>query len=220
MHTPRHRISPFGLGTLGSLLLLLLCMAPAKAFDQPLFGYAEQRQQNMSLFTQWLSVLERHILEDLPEADCDADTLNRCHLRKWLAFIEEIRPLSRLEQLRRVNQYANEKRYILDLDNYGLEDYWAVAREFLYNGGDCEDYAITKLFSLLWLNIPREQMRIVVLQDTNLRVAHAILAIEEAGEIYILDNQIQSVVKHRQIVHYVPVYSINEDAWWLHVPAS
>lgn len=200
--------------------LLLMASSAAGAFEPGLFGYAEARQSNMSLFTQWLSVLERHILYDLPEADCSEQRINRCHLREWQAFLDSIRALPREQQLREVNRYANQKQYLLDMDNYGQGDYWAIAREFLYNGGDCEDYAITKLFSLLWLGFPKEQMRIVVLQDTNLRIPHAILAVQQAEDIMILDNQIEAVVGHQQIVHYVPVYSINEQAWWLHTPAS
>jgi predicted transglutaminase-like cysteine proteinase len=199
--------------TLTTLLLALPCQG---AFDQPLFGYDQQRQEDMRLFTQWLGALERHVLYDLPEADCDQNTLNRCHLRNWLAYLETLKTLPLREQLIRVNRYANAKEYVLDIDNYQLEDYWAIAREFLYNGGDCEDYAITKLFSLLWLGIPEEQLRLVVLQDTNLRIPHAVLAVDLGDDIAILDNQIQEVVSHRAIIHYVPVYSINQQAWWLH----
>jgi len=100
----------------------------------------------------------------------------------------------------------------------GAEDYWAVAREFLYNDGDCEDYAITKLFSLRWLDFSPAELRIVVLQDTNLRVPHAVLAVADQNDILILDNQIQEVVSHQAIVHYLPVYSINEQHWWMHLP--
>src|SRR5690606_7024803 len=106
----------------------------------------------------------------------------------------------------------------LDIDNYGLDDYWAVAREFLYNGGDCEDYAITKLLSLRWLGLATERLRIVVLQDTNLRIPHAVLAVYDNDDIFILDNLTEQVVSHRDIVHYVPVYSINEAHWWIHTP--
>ncbi|HWS03213.1 MAG TPA: transglutaminase-like cysteine peptidase [Gammaproteobacteria bacterium] len=183
-----------------------------------LFGYQEAQQNQSASFSQWIRVLERHIREDLPEADCTATTLNRCHLREWQTFLSGIRGLPLRDQLQRINAYANEKRYIIDLENYGLEDYWAIAREFLYNGGDCEDYALTKLFSLLWLGFDPEQLRIVVLQDTNLRVPHAVLAVYDHNEILVMDNQIQQVVDHRQIVHYVPVYSINEKHWWIHTP--
>lgn len=195
--------------------------SPALPAGMPpdLFGYAEARQADIAPFRQWLSALERHLQLDVAEADCSDERFNRCHLREWLAFLDSIRGLPREQQLQRVNEYANRKTYVLDLDNYGLEDYWAVAREFLYNGGDCEDYAITKLFSLRWLGIDADTLRIVVLQDTNLRIPHAVLAVYQDGEIFILDNQIEKVVRHRDIVHYVPVYSINEAHWWIHTPS-
>jgi len=152
---------------------------------------------------------------DVPEGDCSENRLNRCHLKNWLDFLDTLRNLPGPEQLTAVNRYANSKDYVLDIDNYGLEDYWAVPREFLYNNGDCEDYAITKLFSLRWLGYPIDTMRIVVLQDTNLRIPHAVLAVAAQNDIVILDNQIQEVISHRD---YAPVYSINEQHWWIHIP--
>lgn len=200
-------------------LFVLAAAAPVQASPN-LFGYAEARQDDLKAFGQWLDVLERHVLEDAPEGNCNDASFNRCHLRAWFAFLDSIRSLAPAEQLDRINRYANRKQYIIDLDNYGQSDYWAIAREFLYNGGDCEDYAITKLFSLRWLNFAANSIRIVVLQDTNLRVAHAILAVYRDGEIFILDNQTEQVLPHHQIVHYVPVYSIDEKFWWIHTPAS
>ncbi|MEN8761025.1 MAG: transglutaminase-like cysteine peptidase [Thiogranum sp.] len=188
------------------------------AFPAELFGYQQNQQTDIRIFSQWVQALERHLLEDRPAGDCSDSGFNRCHLQEWQQFIESIRGLKRGEQLEAVNQYANRKHYILDLDNYGVDDYWAIAREFLYSGGDCEDYAITKLFSLRWLNFPADQLRIVVLQDTNLRVPHAVLAVADQNDIVILDNQVEEVVSHQDIVHYAPVYSINEQHWWIHLP--
>lgn len=209
-------------GARRSLVLLLaltaLLVGGSGQAAATLFGYQETRQADIALFKQWLDALERHIQLDLPEADCAETRFNACHLREWHAFIETIRAEPLPVQLQRINDYANRKRYVLDLDNYGVPDYWAVAREFLYNGGDCEDYAITKLFSLRWLGLETERLRIVVLQDTNLRIPHAVLAVYADDDIYILDNQIRQVVRHRDIVHYVPVYSINEANWWIHTP--
>lgn len=221
---PAQQIMAGGRGRAGwpALLLALaaaLVSTPGQAAPA-LFGYQETRQADIALFRQWLNALERHIALDIPEteADCAAPRFNACHLREWQAFIDSIRAEPFAVQLQRINDYANRKRYVLDLDNYGMEDYWAVAREFLYNGGDCEDYAITKLFSLRWLGIETDRMRIVVLQDTNLRIPHAVLAVYAANDIFILDNQTRQVVSHRDIVHYVPVYSINEAQWWIHTP--
>ncbi len=197
---------------------LFLLPASALAFPAGLFGYQQAEQLDTRVFSQWIQVLERHLRIDLPEGDCSENRLNRCHLRNWLAFLDSLRDLPGTEQLAAVNSYANTRDYVLDIDNYGLEDYWAVPREFLYNNGDCEDYAITKLFSLRWLGYPVDALRIVVLQDTNLRIPHAVLAVAAQNDIMILDNQIQEVISHRDIVHYAPVYSINEQHWWIHLP--
>lgn len=203
-----------------TVLIFALALWPQTArAGTALFGYQETPQADIALFKQWLDTLERHIRLDTPEANCSETRFNQCHLREWQAFVDALRGQPLATQLQRINDYANEKRYVLDLDNYGMEDYWAVAREFLYNGGDCEDYAITKLFSLRWLGVKTDMLRIVVLQDTNLRIPHAVLAVYAGNDIFILDNQTRQVVSHRDIVHYVPVYSINESQWWIHTPA-
>lgn len=132
--------------------------------------------------------------------------------------MDAVRGASVTQQIKLVNKYANEKAYILDIENYGLADYWATPKEFLDTSGDCEDYAIIKMLSLKWLGYNVEAMRVVVVQDTNLRVPHAVMAIENKDDILILDNQIEEVISHADIFHYVPIYSVSERAWWMHVP--
>lgn len=194
--------------------------ACADAFPPDLFGYRQAPRADISVFPQWVQALERHLADNLRDGDCGAARLNRCHMREWREFLELISDLPEREQIERVNRYANRKAYVLDLDNYGLLDYWAIPREFLHNGGDCEDYAITKLMSLRWLGHDTDAMRIVVLQDTNLRIAHAVMAVSRGEDILILDNQAEEVLSHRKIVHYAPVYSIGERQWWMHLPES
>lgn len=191
-----------------------------QAFPVDLFGYAQEPQQRLADFPQWLRVVERHLNDQLQDGDCKSRLINRCHLAEWRRFIDQTRSLPVREQLKAVNRYANSKDYVLDLHNYGVEDYWAIPREFLYNGGDCEDYAITKFFSLRWLGLPDEDLRLVIVQDTNLRVPHAVLAVARGPEVFILDNQVQTVLSHRDVVHYAPVFSINESRWWIHVPRA
>ena len=113
-----------------------------------LFGYRENARANLDIFPQWLSVLDRHMKENVPEGDCSSRLLDKCHLANWHEFLVKLRGLSKLEQIQKVNEFANQQKYILDIENYGLEDYWATPKEFLYNNGDCEDYAITKMLSL------------------------------------------------------------------------
>lgn len=183
-----------------------------------LFGYKENERSNLELFPQWLSVLERNIRQHTPEGNCESRRMDQCHLKNWLSFLNEIKSLTKLEQVKKINYYANKHDYILDIDNYGMEDYWATPREFLYNNGDCEDYAITKMLSLKMLDFDMQHIRLVVLQDTNLRTPHAVLAIDTRNDTLIMDNQIDEVVSHKHILHYVPVYALNENKWWMFLP--
>ena len=183
-----------------------------------LFGYQETQRNDMKIFPQWLSVLERQLKDNIPEGLCQTRVLDSCHFKQWQVFLDGLRPLPASEQIRRVNAYANQQAYVLDIENYGSEDYWATPRQFLYNNGDCEDYAIIKLFSLKQLGYDVARMRIVVLQDTNLRIPHAVLAVEYQGDTLILDNQVPEVISQRYIVHYVPIYAVNEQHWWMYLP--
>jgi len=204
------------------LFLLSFLFSPVSSLASPgfanIFGYTAEPQQSLNYLPQWISVLERHITQDVPEGSCSDTFFNRCHLQNWVNFLATIKTKPLREQINAVNLYANKKSYILDMANYGQEDYWAIAKEFLYNGGDCEDYAITKFFSLRWLGFDMDNLRIVILQDANLRIAHAVLAVSYNNDILILDNQTQRVVSHRTIAHYLPLYSVNEKKWWLHLP--
>jgi len=170
------------------------------------------------MFPQWLSVLEREIKQRAPQGNCESQMLDQCHMRHWMHFLESIRHLSKTEQLSRINIYANKKEYILDIENYGLNDYWATPREFLFNNGDCEDYAFTKMISLKILGFNMQRVRLVVLQDINLRIPHAVLAVDMKNDTFIMDNQVDEVVSHQYILHYVPVYAVNEKKWWMFLP--
>ncbi len=214
---------------LGKILLCLLMFSGSEVMaisHSPvrLFGYAEYERSDLGMFPQWMEVLQRH-LEGMREVrsstireTCTSLRLDACHLRQWLGFLKSIRHKSRFEQIKAVNRYANEKTYTLDMENYGVVDYWAAPLEFLVNNGDCEDYAIIKLLSMKWLGYDTDRMRVVVVQDTNLRVPHAVMSIEYDRHTYILDNQIPEILQQDEVYHYVPVYSINESHWWMHVP--
>lgn len=194
--------------------------AASAATMPPLFHTLEEQQDDMTYLPQWLSALERHITDDVPEGECTEPLLNQCHLRQWRDFLERIKDKPRRQQIEAVNRYSNEKKYVVDMTNYAVEDYWAIPKEFLYHGGDCEDFAITKFFSLRWLGYRDEDIRLLILQDTNLRIQHAVLMVLDRGELLVLDNQSQEVVPQEKIRHYVPLYSLNEKKWWVHVPPT
>jgi len=199
---------------------LLLCLpvagiAQGQAGDLRLFGYKEERKEGFGIFPQWVSVMRRQQSDRATPENCP---VNLCRVPEWQQLVASLRGHGLREQLVAINEFANRFRYVSDQDNYGRSDYWAIPREFLTLGGDCEDYAIIKYFSLRQLGVAPESLRIVVVQDSNLRVPHAVLAVYAPEGILILDNQIREVVLHTKIAHYIPVFSLNEHNWWMHLP--
>jgi predicted transglutaminase-like cysteine proteinase len=139
----------------------------------------------------------------------------------WQKILREARGLHGIEQLKTVNSFFNRWPYRLDIDVYGVSEYWATPQEFLKLSGDCEDYSITKYYALRQLGVPIEQMRIVMLTDSIRGIAHAILAVTQGDQTYVLDNVSDLVLPHTKYEHYVPQYSVNERFRWAHVsPAA
>ena len=195
---------------------------PAAARSYPsLFNSAEQMGATLKAFPKWRGTLERSLKDRMIPEDCkDGSLFNVCHLKAWDKFLNGLKGKPRMSQIRAVNSEMNRRRYILDPVNWGLKDYWASPLQFFRKQGDCEDYAIAKFLSLRALGVPNEDMRILVLMDTNLNLAHAILVVYVEDRIYLLDNQIGSVVRADTVRHYKPIYSINETNWWLHRPRA
>ncbi len=175
-----------------------ICMAGEPQHSYPkLFGTSETRSDNVKTFPKWTDMLTRHYSEEKRgDPACVPTRFTRCSIADWLAFIDSERGKDRLTQLADVNNFL----------------------EFALQDGDCKDYSIGKYFSLKLLGWREEDLRVVVVQDLNLRVAHAVLAVYINGAIMILDNQARQVVRADSIRHYQPYYSINESSWWLHKP--
>jgi predicted transglutaminase-like cysteine proteinase len=220
-----------GLGRIArSLGLAAVLAAPALGFAEgvaaqttrihpQIFESREIRSSSLKPFPKWQGMLERYFDDrKLADAPCTATTFNRCHLAEWKAFLSGLKGRDRMAQIKEINRFMNAAAYIIDPINYRVPDYWATPRQFLNKDGDCEDYAIAKFMSLRALGYDNASLRIVVLQDLNLRLAHAVLVAYVDGKALVLDNQIPQVVPADIIRHYKPYYSINEDHWWLHRP--
>jgi predicted transglutaminase-like cysteine proteinase len=190
-------------------IVVLLSAVPVQAdsFNR-LFGYTESVQTNIDVFPQWTAVLEDQHSEQTFNAD------------NWRQFQSVTSELPLAEQLDAVNRLVNQNNYVGDPENYGVEDHWATPEQLKANGGDCEDFAISKLFALLQLGWSPDSLRLVVVQDTQLNMPHAVLAVAAEQNIWILDNQIISVTSEETIDHYAPIYSISGKQWWLHKPQS
>lgn len=208
----RHAIVP--------AMLVVLSGAPAHAESWMLFGTQETPFEDITPFQKWTGMLARHEVQRTEQEHLCADPSRQaaCVLTGWMERLEMLRDEPRLEQIRQINTALNAMPYIEDIVNWGMADYWETPIEFLQRSGDCEDYSIAKYKSLRLLGVPADRMRIVVLNDMNLQVLHAVLAVDVEGTIYLLDNQIKELVDSRRVYHYAPIYSINEHGWWRHQP--
>lgn len=211
------------------LLALFIAATNSSSYAQQnngVFNSIEYKSNELSAFKKWASHNERFatsrkngIEKSISKSSdrlCRRTKNFSCVTDAWVKLINEIRVKPVVEQLDAINRHLNKASYVTDMVNWQQQDYWATIHQFFNKDGDCEDYAIAKYYSMVELGFSAEKMRIVIVEDTNLNIAHAVLAVYLDGEIWILDNQISTLVPHREIIHYTPLYSINESAWWLH----
>ena len=113
-----------------------------------------------------------------------------------------------------VNGFFNRLPYISDLVHWGVVDYWATPSEFLASsGGDCEDYAIAKYFTLKELGVPVSRLRLVYARTWQSSGAHMVLAYYAApgAEPLILDSLEGGIRPASDRPDLIPVYTFNDD---------
>lgn len=170
-----------------------------------------------SAFPKWTGAKERYWAHDPVFASTCAEMLAAdCGLTDWRGFLDQVAGRPPAEQLALVNRWVNRVPYRADQAVWGQRDYWAAPGEFLATGGDCEDYAITKYYSLKDLGFPEAAMRIVVLNDKRRREPHAVLVVTWQGQELVLDSLDRRIRPWAEFSHYHAFYSFNEDAYWLH----
>ncbi len=149
--------------------------------------------------------------------ECARQPGKPCRLEEWAELLDTLRRADPERQISSINEFINATSFISDRDNWGMKDYWSAPGEFFANGGDCEDYVISKYLSLRRLGFRADDLRLVVLVDRIRRLAHAVLVVELDGRTLVLDNLSDRVRSWSELPHYRPLYSLNEQAVWLHV---
>jgi predicted transglutaminase-like cysteine proteinase len=188
--------------------------APEARVEQPrdLFGRAETTHPPARNFAKWTDTLARYERERRLETRYCRQ--GDCSLVRWRDFLHTLRRASPMAQLRAVNAYINRVPYRADMENYGVEDYWATPHQFFAKGGDCEDYAIAKYLSLRALGWPATRLRIAVINDRARDVVHSVLVAYREGHAYVLDIEFTRVTDQRLIDRYSPIFAISENGWW------
>ena len=125
---------------------------------------------------------------------------------------------SELDKVRYTNDFFNQIDYYTDPVHWGKDDYWATPVEKLAtNGGDCEDYAIAKYFTLKELGVSEKKLRMMYVKALDWGEAHMVLAYfpKPSDVPLVLDNLNPDVLPATERKDLVPVYSFNGDGLWL-----
>lgn len=139
---------------------------------------------------------------------------------RWRRLVEQGRNERWDERraLTEVNRFFNQLLFTDDIKLWGMKDYWAMPQEFLgAAGGDCEDYSISKYFTLLELGVPEEKMRMVYVKALAYQQFHMVVAYYPTPSAVplILDNINGTILPATQREDLAPVFSFNGTHLWL-----
>ena len=196
-------------------LILAFVLVAAPTWAAGLFGSIEIKANTIESIPKWVQALKRQEAENLL-GRCQNGGCKGAHLR-WYQMMQGLKGQGRYEQMAAVHRWVNRYRYITDDQLWGRSDYWATPGEFLNMSGDCEDYAITKYYTLRALGWSDDDLRLVILRDTVRDIPHAVLAVKLNGENYILDNLASEPLQDKYIRQYTPYYAVNSTSRWVFI---
>lgn len=137
-------------------------------------------------------------------------------VERWEQLVWDITYRSVPDQLRAVNQFFNQLKFRSDREHWQQDDYWATPIETLASdGGDCEDFAIAKYFTLRQLGVPAKNMRITYVKALRLNEPHMVLTYyPDRGEPLVLDILVPDMLPASRRTDLEPVYSFNAEGLW------
>ncbi|MFO6422646.1 transglutaminase-like cysteine peptidase [Motilimonas sp. KMU-193] len=150
-----------------------------------------------------------------------ADTYGDKAIMRTDALINTLRDaqaMSDKEKLSEINNFFNMLVYAQDKKLWGQNDYWASPLEFVgAKGGDCEDYAIAKYYSLMELGVAEDQLRLVYVKAVKYDQFHMVLAYypSRRANPFILDNLEYDIKPASKRKDLIPVYSFNAKHLWV-----
>jgi predicted transglutaminase-like cysteine proteinase len=153
--------------------------------------------------------------EPVPKIEIDP---GQQRIAAWHALMHEKRHVSDMEKLEAVNSFFNQLEFVDDRLLWGKNDYWATPQQMLIkNGGDCEDFATAKYFTLRQLKIPDNKMRLTYVKALRLKEPHMVLSyyIQPTTDPLILDSLITEILSASERKDLIPIYSFNGQGLWL-----
>ncbi len=145
--------------------------------------------------------------------------LTRDKIASWEELINKSGNLSEPDKLKAVNNFFNRQyRFVDDIRNWNENDYWATPIEATVKGAaDCEDYSISKYFTLRRLGIPSAKLRITYVKALKYNQAHMVLTYyaTPTSDPLVLDNLIPDIRPASQRRDLLPVYAFNAEGLFI-----
>ncbi|MHC8315562.1 cysteine protease LapG [Pseudomonas sp. LB3P31] len=140
-------------------------------------------------------------------------------IKDWSQLLQGQQGQPEREQLNTVNRFFNQQlTFQDDMRIWRQTDYWATPVESLVKGaGDCEDYALAKYFSLRYLGIPSEKLRITYVKALTQNQAHMVLTFYSSptADPLVLDNLKGEISPASRRKDLLPVYAFNAEGLYL-----
>ncbi len=133
-------------------------------------------------------------------------------------LLERLKTADTHSKLVEVDRFFNTFSYRSDASVWKTRDYWATPLEFLgKNGGDCEDFVISKYFALRALGVSDTRLSMIYALKADSGVPHMVLSYHDSVHSVplILDTHgavVRPATEHRDII---PIYGFNESSIFL-----
>jgi predicted transglutaminase-like cysteine proteinase len=135
---------------------------------------------------------------------------------RFAAIVKEAREHKGRVRFNFVNQRINNAiRYTSDMMQWGTPDEWLAPLadgkgSFETGMGDCEDYAIAKYVALRAAGVSTKFLRVLLVRDNIARLDHAVLAANDDGHWFILDNRWTAAVEDNDIHRFTPLLALDD----------
>ncbi len=143
-------------------------------------------------------------------------------LKPWFSLMHSATKLNEMEKLQLVNNFFNRIPNVSDATHWNDPDYWASPMELLAsNGGDCEDFALAKYFTLRELGVPDERLRLTYakafLRNAGQIQSHMVLTYYSTlgSEPWVLDNLTDVIQPASHRSDLTPSYSFRVAQLWI-----
>jgi predicted transglutaminase-like cysteine proteinase len=203
---------------------LFLSALAAQQGDDPfgrIFGRqafpAEPKDFPAYIEHHWTRVLQAE--QDNPCLRRTASCLPQRDAPHWLYLVGKAPSMDEMALLRTVSAFFNKFPAASDMENYGVEDRWPTLADFFSRrSGDCKAYTLSKYFALRALGLKDDVLRIVLAHMPKRKANHAMLAVNTAKGVYILDNNTRPIdlilPQEKFTPQFIPLFMLNEKGRW------